>query len=98
VNFIYKVERPLMRVSYSDGNEAVYRLSASAAASGFLAGSLSQNLYQVARMFIDGPSQQVQELTFIGNSFFSNDINISLRAFPVYQSNGVTPPEATIAN
>ena len=98
VNFIYKVERPLMRVSYSDGNEAVYRLSASAAASGFLAGSLSQNLYQVARMFIDGPSQQVQELTFIGNSFFSNDIKISLKAFPVSQSTGVPPPETTIAN
>ena len=82
-NFFFKVERPAIRVAYSDGTALDYRLSPAAAGTGFLAGSLSRDLMDVARLFTEGPMQQVRQITFYGNAYFHKDIEVSLSAFAV---------------
>ena len=37
----------------------------------------------VARLFTEGPMQQVRQITFYGNAYFHKDIEVSLSAFAV---------------
>ena len=91
-NLFYKVDRPIMRVTYADRSQIDYRLSPASAATGFNAGSLSRGLSEVKKLFLEGPSHEVREITFFGNPFFHDDIDLSLKAFSVTSDSNAMGP------